>query len=346
LKRSFTILAVLAVIIFLFSGCSKTVARADGIEVKQKEVDVYIDFIMGQSSTEETALDEEQLSEMQASIIDSLIVIKLLEKYAEENGIAVTGDEVEEQIKSIIDSYPSEEDFKKELEENGIDRQFLEGELRNQLIRTKIFEGVTKDVIVTDKEIEQYYEDNKETFFLVPASVKAGHILAMFPWKKDNSAESEEGRIEAMEKIEMIEEKLKSGGDFEELAQRYSDDEATSENGGNLDYISEGQMVEEFDRVLFSLGEGEISEIIETEFGFHIIKVYDCREEYIQDFDEVRESISTYLLSLYKNSKWEDFIFSLIDEADIEYLTDVEGTLSSINPEDVDSEIPVETESE
>ena len=346
MKKNTTTLVILLIIIFLFTGCSKTLARADGIEVKQKEVDTYIDFIKSQDTTGEVASDEGKLNDLKASIIDSLIVIKLLEKYAEENNIIVTEEEIEEQVKLVVDNYASEEDFENELKKSGIDRKFIKGELKNKLLRSKIYNNVTANVIVTDKEVERYYEDNKGTLFLVPFSIKAGHILAMFPWKKDNSEETKEGREEVKEKIEMVEEKLKNGEDFKELARQYSDDEASGKSGGDLGYISKGQMVKEFDRALFSLDVGEVSKIIETEFGFHIIKVYEHREEYIQDFDEVKENINSYLLNSYGISKWEDFILSLIDAVDIEYFTDVEGTLNSINAENTDNEIPVEKESE
>jgi parvulin-like peptidyl-prolyl isomerase len=177
--------------------------------------------------------------------------------------------------------------------------------------------------------VKQYYEDNKNTLFLVPVKLKASHILAMFPWVKDNSEETEEGREEALEKIEMVEEKLKDGEAFEDLARQYSDDSTSAANDGDLGYISEGQMVEEFDKALFALDVGEVSGIVETQYGFHIIKVYDHQEEYIQKFDEVEEQINTILLNSYKTREWENFIFSLIERANIEYFTDVEGILNS-----------------
>ena len=347
MKKNTTTLVILLIIIFLFTGCSKTLARADGIEVKQKEVDTYINFLIkSQDTTGEIASNEEKLNDLKVSIIDMLIVIKLLEKYAEENNIIVTNEEIEEELKLVIDNYASEEDFENGLKKSGVDRKFIKDGLKKELLRNKIYNNVTANVIVTDKEVKQYYEDNKGTLFLVPFSVKAGHILAKFPWKKDNSEETQEGREEAKEKIEMIDEKLKNGEDFEELARQYSDDEVSGKSGGDLGYISEGQMVEEFDRALFSLDVGEVSKIIETEFGFHIIKVYEHREEYIQDFDEVKENINSYLLNSYGISKWEDFILSLIDAVDIEYFTDVEGVLNSTVTEKEDSEIPVEEEGE
>ncbi len=345
MKRTIVCVLILSVIIFLFFGCSKTLARVDGMDIKEKEVDIYINFLKNQDTSGEIASDEEKLNTLKASIIDSLIVIKLLEKYAEENNITVTDEEVNQQITQIITSYSSEQDFKNDLKANGIDQKFLESELKSQLLRNKIIDKVTADVTVTDEEVKQYYDDNKNTLFLVPVSVKASHILVMFPWIKDSSVEeSEEGRKEAREKIEMIEQKLEAGANFEDMARQYSDDETTAENGGDLGYISKGQMVEEFDNALFSLDVGEVSGIVETEYGYHIIKVYDRKESYIQKFDEVEESINSYLLNSYKSSKWEDFIYSLIDKVDIEYFTDVEGTLNDTGTEEQGNEIPTQEE--
>lgn len=335
------------VFVFLFTGCSKTVAKVDGIEIKQKEVDAYMNSIKSQDTSGEITSDEEKLNALEVDIIDSLIIIKLLEKYAEKNNITVTDEEVNEQVKLLMDTYPSEKDFEKYLKEKGIDKRFLEGVLRSQLLSSKIYNKVTADVIVTEDEVKQYYEDNKNTYFLVPVSVKASHILAMFPWKEDNSEETQEGREEALEKIKMVEDKLKDGGDFEDLARQYSDDGTSGENGGDLGYISKGQMVEEFEEALFALDIEEVSGIVETEYGFHIIKATDRKEEYIQKFDEVEESINTYLLNLHKAEKWEDFIFSLIEEVNIEYFTDVEGTLNSTDTGTEDNtDIETEEESE
>ncbi|MBU2562817.1 MAG: peptidylprolyl isomerase [Actinobacteria bacterium] len=349
MKRSVICIVVLLifVFVFLFTGCSKTVAKVDGIEIKQKEVDVYMNSIKSQDTSGEITSDEEKLNALEADIIDSLIMIKLLEKYAEENNITVTDEEVNEQVKLLMDTYSSEKDFEKYLKEKGIDKRFLEGVLRSQLLSSKIYSKVTAGVIVTDQEVKQYYEDNKNTFFLVPVRVKASHILAIFPLVEDNSEETEEGREEALEKIKMVEDKLKDGGDFEDLARQYSDDGKSGENGGDLGYISKGQMVEEFDKTLFSLDVGEVSEIVETEYGFHIIKATDYEEEYIQEFNEVEESINTYLLNLQKAEKWEDFIFSLIEKVNIEYFTDVEGTLNSTDTGAEDNtDIETEEESE
>lgn len=327
------VLLVSAALIYFFVFYSKTVATTDGIKVKQNEVDIYMNFIKSQSEDGELTENEEELKTLEVNIIDSLIVIKLLEKYAEENKITVSSQEVDERMQTVISSYASEEDFEDNLKNIGIDRSFLEGELKSQILREEIYNKVTADVMVTDQEVKQYYNDNKEDF-LVPAQIKASHILSLFPWMKEGSEETEEGRDETLDKIKMVEDKLENGEDFEELARQYSDDQSTAENGGDLGYVSEGQMVEEFDKALFSLDEGETSKIVETVYGFHIIKAFDRKEEYYQDFEEVKDNIKVYLLDLHKLKEYNDFIFLLIEEVDIKYFVDIEGALNSNQKEE------------
>jgi len=327
------VLLVSAALIYFFVFYSKTVATADGIKVKQNEVDIYMNFIKSQGTDGELAENEEELKTLEVNIIDSLIVIKLLEKYAEENNITVSSQEVDERMQTVISSYASEEDFEENLKNIGIDRSFLEGEFKSQLLRSKIYDKVTTDITITDQQAKQYYNDNKEDF-LVPAQIKASHILSLFPWMKDGSEETEEGRDETLDKIKMVEDKLENGEDFEELAHQYSDDQSTAENGGDLGYVSEGQMVEEFDQALFSLDEGETSKIVETVYGFHIIKAFDRKEEYYQDFEEVKDNIKVYLLDLHKLEEYNDFIFLLIEEVDIKYFVDIEGALNSNQKEE------------
>ena len=328
MKKSvvFILILIISVSILLYTGCSKTLARVDGIEIKQKEVDIYMNFVNNEGQGGELAESEEELKTLEGNIIDSLIVIKLLEKYAEEDNITVSSQEVDEQVESLISTYDSEKDFESALKSMGIDRGFLEDYLKSQIIGNRIYEKVTADVEVTDQEVKQYYDDNKEKF-LVPAQVKASHILALFPWIEDGSEETEEGRDEALDKIKMIEDKLENGEDFEELARQYSEDQSTAENGGDLGYVSEGQMVEEFDKALFSLDEGETSKIVETVYGFHIIKAFDRKEEYYQDFEEIEEDLKTYMLDSYKSEEWTNFVYLLIEKVNIEYFTDVVGTL-------------------
>lgn len=144
-------------------------------------------------------------------------------------------------------------------------------------------------VTVTQEEIETYYEENKANY-VEPEQVKARHILI----KTEKNAPSEKIE-EARKKAELILEDLKKGADFEIRAKADSDDTATKEKGGDLGYFSRGKMVPEFEEAAFGLGVGELSDIVKTTYGFHIIKVEDKKEAYTKSLEEVSSSIEEEL---------------------------------------------------
>ncbi|MBL7060369.1 MAG: peptidylprolyl isomerase [Actinobacteria bacterium] len=328
------VIAIAAVVVFVVMGVrfdmSKTIASVNGEKIKQKQVDIYIDFLMEQNPSVDLTDDEEGLKALEANIIDSLIVVELLDRYARENNIEVREEEIDEQINKIIENYPSESDFEEDLAGKNIGRDFLRSEIQNQILRTKIFDLITNDISISSEEIENYYNENREILFKVPESIKISHILARIS-SEDDTEISDKDRKEALDKINYIKEQLDGGELFEEVAKKYSDDEYSAENGGDLGYISRGQTIEEFENAAFLLDAGEVSEVIETVYGFHIIKATDYKEEYIKDFEEVKDAIESFLDNETKMKSWESFVFSLIEAADIEYYTDVESTFSNIN---------------
>ncbi len=329
-------IAIAAVVVFVVMDVrfdmSKTIASVNGEKIKQSQVDIYIDFLMEQTPSVDLTDDEEGLKALEANIIDSLIVAKLLDEHAGENNIEVREEEIDEQINKIIENYPSESDFEEDLAGKNIGRDFLRSEIQNQILRTKIFDLITNDISISSEEIENYYNENKEILFKVPESIKVSHILARISSEEGIEA-SDKDRKEALDKINYIKEQLDEGELFEEVAKKYSDDEYSAENGGDLGYISRGQTIEEFENAAFLLDDGEVSEVIETVYGFHIIKATDYKEEYIKDFEEVKDAIESFLDNETKMKSWENFVFSLIEAADIEYYIDMKSTFNNINGE-------------
>jgi len=317
-------LAVLAIIVvsFLFVGCSETVASVNGVKIKQSEVNIYIEFLKNQDPGADLSEDSDEFKAAKTVIINSLIDEKLLEKYAKENNIEVDAAEVDRQVEAIVSSYPTQSDFEKDLKEKNISTKFLKEELGVQILVGKIFEKVTENIFVSLDQAREYYDENKEVLFKIPEKVKISHILAMV---SSNEGEDEKDMEEALEKIKYVETKLDEGEKFEDLAEKYSDDTASSVNGGDLGYISKGQLVEEIEKVAFLMDVGEVSEIIETFYGFHIIKITDKQEEYTEDFEEVEDTIINYLGNVFKKEEWESFIDSLRKSADIKYYVDIES---------------------
>jgi parvulin-like peptidyl-prolyl isomerase len=323
------IVSILALTMIFMAACSTAVASVNGIEVTQEEVDEYINFILSQDPEGGEYLTDEDLKELEINIIDSLLVVKLLEQYAGENNINASQEEVDLQMDSIITSYGSESAFEADLKEKNVNKSFLENELKNQILRSKIYAEATMEVIITEEQAKQYYDENLEVQFISPERIRVSHILSMFSWVQDDSIEeNDQDKEEAKDKIEFVQEQLEKGAEFGDMAREFSDDSSNSVDGGDLGFITRGQMVEEFENAAFALEIDEVSSIVETEFGYHLIKVFDREEEGAQAFEDVKDDISTYLSELNKMEKWEEFVMALIDDAEIIYLTDIAGTLN------------------
>ena len=161
-----------------------------------------------------------------------------------------------------------------------------------------------KQVSVSAKEIEDYYENNKEKFSQ-PKQVKVRHILI----KAD--PRDKEGTEKARQRAESIREEAAKGKDFAQLAKQKSEDAGTKDRGGEIGFISRGMVVPEFEKAAFSMKAGEISGVIQTQFGFHILKVDEVREASTQPLEKVKGQVETLL----KTRKARGIAYDLADQA-------------------------------
>jgi peptidyl-prolyl cis-trans isomerase D len=167
-------------------------------------------------------------------------------------------------------------------------------------------EDFRDQVDINEWEIRAYYEDNP-SMFKQEKEVRARHILFRVP---SNATEDEEEKIK--EKALSVLEKARSGQDFSELAREYSEG-PTKEQGGDLGYFSEGQMIESFEEAAFDMEKGKISDLVKTTYGYHIIKVEDIKEERVKDFEEVRDQILDILIGNESEDLAHERALSLID---------------------------------
>lgn len=161
-------------------------------------------------------------------------------------------------------------------------------------------EKALRDVVVTEKEIEDYYAANKEAF-KVPEMVAARHIL-----------------VETEEEAKEVEGKVKEGMSFEEAAQQYSTC-PSKEQGGNLGQFGKGQMVPEFEEAAFALEIGTLSEPVKTQFGYHLIEVQGKTEATQKNLEEVKEMIKGNLLQQRQNHKY----MTMLEELKGKYTTEI-----------------------
>jgi parvulin-like peptidyl-prolyl isomerase len=312
---------------------TRTLVRAGDTRVSTAELNEYMQFLKNQNPESIPPEGDEQYTVLQQNILDSIIVLKVLKSYGENNGITVSQEDLEAEYVKIIANYPSEEDFNNDLKAKKINRSFLDEQLENQIIRDRIFNKVTEDISVTDEEVLNYYNENSVELFTVPEQAKVSHILIKF-----NIPEGQELndaiKKEAKDKISEVQEQLSDGGDFAELAIKYSEDTVSAPNGGDIGFISAGQTVPEFEEVAFALETGKYSEIVETYYGYHLITVTERNEAYVKSFDEVEETIKNYLLSNKQMEKWQEFITELMESIEIDYKTALKGQLKDV-PETV-----------
>jgi peptidyl-prolyl cis-trans isomerase D len=141
---------------------------------------------------------------------------------------------------------------------------------------------------VTEEQITTYYDENVSSKYTQQHEVHARHILFRVPRDADDAA-----RAKALASATDVKKKIDAGGDFVALVKEFSEDPGTKDKGGDLGFFPRGRMVGEFDEAVFALNAGEVSEIVETPYGFHIIKVEEVREERQKPLDEVREEVVT-----------------------------------------------------
>lgn len=173
-----------------------------------------------------------------------------------------------------------------------------------EYLRIKVAEFAAKTVI-QDAEVETYYKANKEEF-LLPERVKARHILV-----RADKAASEEEKKKAEQKIEEIHRKIKAGADFAKLAGEVSEDPGTKTKGGELDFFQKGSMVPEFEKAAFALKPGEVSGIVMTQFGYHLIKVEEKKEAGTEPLEDVAARIREKML----NNRKKQLLEATIDKA-------------------------------
>ncbi len=324
------IIAVIAWTIFGYFGLgfdmTKTLVKFDGGKVTQKEMDKYLVFLKNQDPTSVPAVTDPQYVVLQQNILDSLVVLKLLDQYGAKNGFKVTDAELSAEYDKLVKSYASQAAFEKDLLDRKIDRPFLDEQMKSQILRDKIYAKATENVVVSDAETQKYYEDNKGTLFKVPDQVKVSHILIQFNVPSGGTV-TDAIKAEAKKKIDDVASQLKNGADFAELAKKYSEDTASAPNGGDIGFISAGQTVPEFEKAAFALEVGKVSDIVETTYGYHILKVTEKKAAYVQTYDEAKDTIKTYILSNKQMEEWQKFVYSLVDASKVVYTTVLKGTL-------------------
>lgn len=225
-------------------------------------------------------------------ILEKLIEDAMLSQEAEKAGLKVDEKEIADQLENFKKQIETNQEYKDYLEQNGISDDFIKKQMEIDNLLTKFRVDYDKKNEVSEEDIKKYYQENQAEFKI--DEVRASHIL--LKTVDDNRLPLDDAAKEAVRtKAQEVLAKVKSGEDFARLAKEYSEDPGSAENGGDLNFFGRGQMVKPFEDAAFSMGVGQVSELVESNFGYHIIKVTDKKNE-TSGFEEVQDRIKSTLL--------------------------------------------------
>ncbi|MBI4396269.1 MAG: peptidylprolyl isomerase [Elusimicrobia bacterium] len=234
--------------------------------------------------------------------------------------------------------------FKEELAKEGLNDKKFEERIRDQLSVVQLTgqEVRSRAKTPSDEEVKKLYEqiqqiqqgkdvaglsaeqkadlESLSRYFTTQTGerIRARHVLIRVP--KDSPFKE---KSQAYQKAEDLHKKIKGGEDFAELAEKFSDDKASAVNGGDLGFFTRGQMVASFEKAAFGLGVGEVSDVVETDFGFHIIKVEEKKAATKPRLQDVQDDLKEYLFRVNQQQVFEGFVKDLRKGASIKVLADV-----------------------
>jgi len=309
------------------------VAQVGEAYITQEQLDARVaDFALQyQGSVPDAATDPEGYKEFTADVLDYMITLEVVKQKADDLQISVTDEDVQTEIDTILNETfgGDQAQFDAALESSNLTVDQLKASYKESMLLQAAYDEVTKDVTtVPDEEMAAYYEENKADYLMDDSRV-ARHILIAPGGLGDGGAATDADWAAALAEAEEVREELVNGGDWTEEAAQYSDDTGTKDIGGELGTVSKGQMVPEFEESVFSLAKDEISQPVKTAYGYHVIQVTDISEAKQYTLDEVKEDISSILLSEKKAEAWEQWLEGTKTELNIVFKEGLEPTMTT-----------------
>ena len=302
--RNLVAIGVALVLLGSLSACGQdAAAKVNGETVTAEQLQAKLDaakksfpeYFQGADAAQQEARIKKQL-------LDELVNGVLIEQAAKEQGVTVTDAELKAQLAKLRSSFKSDAEYQSALKSAGLDPSGVSDQLRSQLLTLALIRKANpKGFAPSEADIEKYYADYKAEFQQT-ASRRASHILV-----KDKST------------AEKLLAELKAGADFATLAKESSIDTASAAVGGDLDWQTQ-QYVAEFQAALDSLKVGQLSPIVKTQFGYHIIKLTDVRESKQLTLAEAKQQIVSQMTQERQTAAYQKLLEDLRKKAKIEIL--------------------------
>jgi parvulin-like peptidyl-prolyl isomerase len=302
------LLALLGAAAVAFAACGDTdiTARAAATVNGQK---ITVDEVDRELAKFEKSGQFEQLTAEQSAdkvrrqfeqgYLSQIIRRHIMRPLAEERGLEVTESEVDEAIEAIKADFPSEKEFEDALDQQGVSPDQLPELVRDQLTEEALREDVVSEIEPNDDELQSYYDENIDRY----RQTEASHILIEERGQAEKlAAELQGAKANQIDKL------------FAERAKKLSTDTGSGEKGGDLGYFGSGELVPEFEEAAGQLELGEVSDPVQSEFGFHIIRVTDRR---LQPFEDVRDQIAQEISGTETEEAFQDLVVKAYEDADV-----------------------------
>jgi len=332
---AFTIFLAIA-LVFSATGCSKKSkdgSKGDSASVAEAALSgTVVAKVGGKAVTmqdiqrQETMLtqqlqgyaDSAQIASMKATIqkqaFDNAINRILLEGALAKAGAKADKATLDERMEYFRKNFVSDEAFKADLVKRGLTADQFRREMEIGILAEELFNKRTASIKpVTEQDARAFYDNNEERF-VQPERVKASHILLTV-----NKDDTDEAKAKKKAEAQRILGELKKGADFAEAAQKYSDC-PSKQQGGDLGYFERGRMDPTFEKAAFGLKTGQMSGVVETPFGYHIIKTTDHSSASTAPFDQAKQNITQYLTDQKKQQSLTAYFDSLRGAANVQIL--------------------------
>ena len=290
------------------------VARINGEDVSRADFDKQMERTRARFQRAGRQVAPALETRLKENLVRKLVEEALIAQKAKAEGVSVTKEELDAKVKEHKERFGTDKAFQSFLERTNQTEADVVADLEKTLLRDKLFTKLLASSDPTEADLKKYYDENLDKY-KQKEQIKASHILI----KVEKTATDKDKKAKLAEAKKVMAEVKKSGANFEEVAKKYSDG-PTKDRGGDLGTFSRGRMVKPFEDAAFAAKAGEIVGPVETQFGYHIIKVYEKTPEQQRTFEEVKESINTSLKARAKSKATRELLDKLKAEAKIEVL--------------------------
>ena len=292
-----------------FKALPDVVAKVNGVDLLKSDLEKIYSMLSAQAKMTGEAKSDKEVIDV---ALGELLNMEVLKQESASRNIVPSSEDIEKEMKTIRANFPDDAAFEATLKGKGLTMEGVKKSLTAQIAVQKMLEKeVQSKISISADEIKKFYSENPD-YFKSKDSIKASHILI----KTEENAD-EKTVAEARKKIDAILAKVKGGADFAEMAKEKSEG-PSGPNGGDLGYFGKGQMVKPFEEAVYKLKVGELSEVVKTQFGFHIIKLVDIKKAGTTPLSEVEESIKMFLSRQKGEEVFKKFVAKLRSSASIE----------------------------